>query len=74
MTYRKHLIGYGAAIQAAAERIDNLEGWAPTIAIFNNDYGYFVFPPQKLIPMNRLQSVERLQILYDAIYAYPIKS
>lgn len=74
LTYRKHLIGYEEAIQAAAERIDNLEGWAPTIAIFNNDYGYFVSPPQKLIPMSRLQSVERLQVLYDAIYAYPIKS
>lgn len=73
LIYRKHLIGYGELIQAAADRIDSLEGWAPTISLFNNSNDYFAFPPQKFFPMSRLQSVERLQILYDAIYAYPIK-
>jgi len=73
LIYRKHLIGYGEVIQAAAERIDKLEGWAPTVSLFNNSNDYFAFPPQKFFPMNRLQSVERLQILYDAIYAYQIK-
>lgn len=73
LMYRKHLIGHGKVIEAAAEKINRLEGWAPTISLFNNANDYFYFPPQKFIPMSNLQSVQRLQILYEAIHAYPIK-
>lgn len=74
LMYRKHLIGHGEVIQAAADKINKLEGWAPTVSLFNNANDYFHFPPQKFIPMSNLQSVQKLQILYDAIYAYQIKA
>lgn len=73
LVYRHRLIEYVEIINSASERIDKLKDWAPTISLFSGRNSYFVSPPHNFIPLSHLESVERLQILYDAIYAYPIQ-